>query len=108
MIYVTRLLFWTDALTVNQSLILIRPEHQDDTRLIAHELVHQSQMCKSNAFVFWVKYLLSRKFRLAAEVEAYKVQILHGAPIITCASHLTRYGLGITQAEAMALLTNKP
>lgn len=104
MIYPTRLLFWTDAMTVNTSLILIRPEHKDDTRLIAHEMTHQSQMRKSNALVFWVKYLCSKSFRLQAEVEAYKVQILHGAPIITCASHLTRYGLGITQAEAMALL----
>lgn len=104
MIYVTRLLFWSDALTVNQSLILIRPEHSEDSRLIAHESTHQNQMRKSNAFVFWIKYLCSRKFRLAAEVEAYKVQILHGAPIITCASHLTRYGLGITQAQAMELL----
>ena len=107
MIHVTRLLFWTDALTINQSLILIRPEHAEDSRLIAHELTHQSQMRKSNALVFWVKYLCSRKFRLASEVEAYKVQILHGAPIITCASHLTRYWLGITQAQALELLESK-
>ena len=104
MIYPTRLLFWCDAFTVNANLILVKPKHANSSALIAHEKAHQMQMALNGTFTFWRRYLFSRSFRQACEVEAYRVQIAQGAPIITCASHLTRYWLGITQAEAMELL----
>jgi hypothetical protein len=50
--------------------ILVRPEHRSDIALIEHELVHY----KEQAWIMpvWVLlYLVSRKFRLAAEVRAY-------------------------------------
>lgn len=106
MIFATRLLFWTDAFTVNQDLILIHPRSKGDTPLIAHEQVHQRQMSKVGTATFWWRYLFSRAFRQAREIEAYKVQIARGASAITCARHLaTNYRLGITQAQALELLS---
>lgn len=56
-------------------------------------------------WTFWTKYIVSRSFRLAVEVDAYKVQIKHGAPLIRCASNLcTFYWLGISQEQAIELL----
>ena len=54
--------------------IFVRPEHRNDIALIEHELVHY----KEQAWItpVWVLlYLVSRKFRLAAEVRAYTRQI---------------------------------
>jgi len=105
MIYATRLLFFADASTVNQKLILIQPRHINNAPLIAHERKHQEQMRRVGTVTFYIKYLFSKTFRQAAEVEAYKVQIEHGASAITCAMHLSRsYRLGITQAQALELL----
>lgn len=100
----TKCCFWADAFTVNTSLILIHPDHKQDAPLLAHERVHQAQMRSQGTTRFWLKYLFSKSFRQRVEVEAYKVQIAAGASAITCASHLTRYWLGITQSEALALL----
>ena len=101
---VTRLCFWADACALTQNTILIHPAYANDTPLRVHELVHAEQMRHTGAIGFWFQYLLSRAFRQKVEVEAYKAQIAAGASAITCASHLTRYWLGITQSEALALL----
>jgi len=109
MIYTTKLLFWTDALTINSELILMRPDFANSTALITHERTHQAQMARMGTFTFWRKYLASKSFRQAMEVEAYKAQIAAGASLITCARHLaTDYRLGITQAQAMVLLQESP
>lgn len=50
--------------------IFVRPEHRSDIALIEHELVHY----REQAWIVpgWVlMYLVSRKFRLAAEIRAY-------------------------------------
>lgn len=104
MIYPTRLLFWADAFTVNTNLILIRPEFINNKALIAHEMTHQRQMLHIGVWKFWLKYLTSKDFRLAVEVEAYKVQIKAGASIERAAENLTKYWLDITNTEAENLL----
>ena len=82
-------------------LILVRPEHRNDTALIEHELVHY----REQAWIMpvWVMlYLVSRKFRLAAEVRAYTRQIELGGITREQAAHaLLSYRLGITLNKAM-------
>ena len=54
--------------------IFVRPEHRSDATLIEHELVHN----REHAWIMpvWVLlYLVSRRFRLAAEVRAYARQV---------------------------------
>jgi len=84
--------------------IFVRPEHRSDIALIEHELVHY----KEQAWItpVWVLlYLVSRKFRLAAEVRAYTRQIELGGVTREQAAHaLLSYRLGITYGKAMKAL----
>lgn len=51
---------------------------------------------------------MSRRFRLAAEVRAYRRQIeVGGITRNRAAQYLTQYKLGISQAEAFARLSGK-
>ncbi|MDO8777605.1 MAG: hypothetical protein Q7K57_54590 [Burkholderiaceae bacterium] len=84
--------------------ILVRPEHRSNISLIEHELVHY----REQAWIMpvWVfLYLVSRKFRLAAEVRAYTRQIEMGEVTREQAAHaLLSYRLGITFGKAMQAL----
>ena len=84
--------------------ILVRPEHRGDTTLIEHELVHYREQAWITPI--WVLlYLVSRKFRLAAEVRAYTRQIELGGVTHEQAAHaLLSYRLGITYEKAMQVL----
>lgn len=94
------------ALTVSPSLILIVPERVNDQALIAHEETHCKQQAEFGWLKWWAKYLLSREFRLEMELEAYVVQIQHGASLSGCAHNLsTGYWLGISFEQAANLLT---
>ena len=105
MIIHTRLLFFAAGLTVSQRMIVIHPKYRDDKPLLAHERTHQQQMARVGTLTFWWCYLTSKAFRQQAEVEAYQVQISHGAKRYVCARHLaSNYRLGIDYAQAYALL----
>lgn len=94
-----------DAITL-WPLILIRPECLHNTALIEHEIVHYREQAWI-APVWWLRYLLSRKFRLAAEVRAYRRQIeLGGITQAQAALMLTQYRLGITHVQAFQSLTS--
>ena len=97
--------FWASACTINQSLILVHPSCAGDKALIEHEIEHTRQMQLVGTWAFWFKYVFFKSFRLVVEVDAYRVQIRHGANIYNCAWNLcNRYALGITPARAMELL----
>lgn len=87
-------------------LIFIRPAYRDDAGLLAHELVHRWQWFRTLA-LHSVLYAASRRYRLAAEIEAYREQATHYAddrrPLF---AHFIaeRYGLGISTAAAMRRL----
>lgn len=84
MIVFTRLLFWADGFTPFPWLILIHPRnrsHWSLDGLIAHERKHQEQMDRDGWFRFVFRYLLSKRWRLAYEVEAYKVSIEHNMSV---------------------------
>ena len=84
--------------------IFVRPEHRSDFFLIEHELVHYREQAWITPL--WVLlYLLSRKFRLAAEVRAYTRQIELGGVTRELAAHaLLSYHLGISYEKAMQVL----
>lgn len=79
--------------------IFVRQEHRSDIALIEHEVVHYREQA-------WVLlYLVSRKFRLAAEVRAYTRQIALGGVTREQAAHaLLSYRLGIIYGKAMQAL----
>lgn len=105
MIIHTRLLWFADGLTVSQRLIILHPDHATDKPLLAHERTHQAQMARVGTLAFFWRYLTCKAFRQQAEVEAYRVQISHGASIDTCARHLaTLYRLDLGYDQALELL----
>ena len=108
MIIKTRLpaVFGAAALTV-WPFVFVRPESAADAALIAHEQVHFKEQRRWLVLPWWAAYLLSRKFRCAAEVRAYRVQIALGLPLDAAAEYLsTMYRLGIDKASATQLLIN--
>ena len=84
--------------------ILVRPEHRNDIGVIEHELVHYRE--QAWIMPLWVfLYLVSRKFRLAAEVRAYTRQIEMGGVTREQAAHaLLSYRVGLTFGKAMQVL----
>jgi hypothetical protein len=84
--------------------IFVRPEHAGDIALIEHELVHyREQAWITPAWI--VLYLISRKFRLGAEVRAYTRQIQMGGVTREQAAYaLLSYRLGISFGTAMRAL----
>lgn len=87
-------------------LIFIRPEYKDDAGLLAHERIHVWQWLRTLGLHSFL-YMLSDRYKLAAEVEAYREQAKHysddRAP--TFAAYIaTDYGLSISAADALALI----
>ena len=74
------LLVYTDRLPQNSNgcangpIIRIRPAYEGDEGLLAHEKVHVSQWWRTLGF-HSLLYLVSKKYRLQAEVEAYREQL---------------------------------
>ena len=84
--------------------ILVLPEFSSDKGLIEHEMVHYKEQAWATP-VWWARYLLSKSFRQAAEVRAYKKQIeVGGITKEWAAAMLCTYGLNITATEAFDLL----
>ncbi len=111
------LVFYTDAgmkpwmaACTRGPVILIRPAYRDDAGLLAHEKVHRRQWLRTLG-MHSILYLLSRSYRLSAELEAYTEQARHypddRAPLF--AQYIaTRYGLDITPEAALCQLRGKP
>ena len=84
--------------------ILVLPDHANNVGLIEHEMVHYREQAWI-APLWWLRYALSKSFRLEAEVRAYKRQIeVGGITRLTAAAMLLNYGLGITLEQALQLL----
>ena len=89
-----------DAITA-WPFIFIRPEFKNDEALIAHEMVHYRSMAWLTPF-WWLRYALSKSFRWAQEVEAYRVQIaLGGLTAPAAAAILMYYRTGHTYEDAL-------
>lgn len=83
--------------------ILVLPDQANNVGLIEHEMVHYREQAWI-APLWWLRYVLSKSFRLAAEVRAYKRQIeVGGITRLTAAAMLLNYGLDITLEQALQL-----
>lgn len=84
-------------------LIMLRPGARS-VGLIEHELVHYREQAWITPW--WIaRYLLSTRFRLAAEARAYRRQIdIGGITIDGAVDMLLTYRLGITQKQALDAL----
>lgn len=89
--------------------VFIRPSRMRDTGLIEHERVHLEEQAAGRV-KWWLRYLLSRQFRLDAEVRAYRRQIAaHGTTVDRAANMLVKhYLLNIDKQEAARLLLAQP
>jgi len=86
--------------------IRLRQKYMDDAGILAHELVHVRQWYRT-LFVHPLLYLFSKRYRLAAEAEAYREQLRHYPDDRTqlfATFMATHYGLQISVAEAMDAL----
>lgn len=88
--------------------IYIRPEYKDDIGLLEHEKVHTKQFWRTLGF-HSLLYLCFKSYKLRAEVEAYKTQLNYAedkeASRQKFAAFIsTKYGLDISEAEALKLL----
>ena len=84
--------------------ILVRPDHADNKPLIIHETVHYNEQGLF-VLVWWLRYILSTKFRVAAEVRAYKAQIAaKGLTVDEAAKWLMTYDKSLTLDGAKKLL----
>lgn len=74
------LLILTDVMDIhsngqaNGPVVRIRPAYRDDEGLLQHELIHVRQWWRTLG-LHSLLYLCSKKYRLKAEVEAYREQI---------------------------------
>lgn len=98
-----------------------RGAHELGPDVAVHEAHHLKQQLRyGSSFMWWIKYRLSRKFRLQEELEAYRTQYLYGSRIIPDFKGRTiylrelaegmagpTYGLGITIPQAMDLIYPK-
>ena len=75
----------------------------DDRGLIEHEMVHYREQAWV-APVWWLRYLLSKSFRQAAEVRAYTRQIeVGGITRLSAAAMMLNYKLDLTLTDALEL-----
>ena len=75
----------------------------DNRGLIEHEMVHYREQAWI-APVWWLRYLLSKSFRQAAEVRAYTRQIeVGGITRLSAAAMMLNYKLDLTLTNALEL-----
>lgn len=95
------------AITINSNLIIAIGEKIDTVEwLLPHEQVHQKQMREIGAVTFWFKYLTSKSFRLAVEVEAYHDSYKRvPGQLYSFASMLSNsYSLSLNLSDAMVMI----
>lgn len=90
-------------------LILIRPSHRWDRGLLEHERVHVAQFWRTLG-LSGIGYWLSRRYRLACEVEAYREQLRWDSSPALAARLFARflsekYDLKISVDQALAELS---
>ena len=85
--------------------ILVRPKYKGDSGLLAHERVHQLQWILTLG-LHSILYLLWGRYRLGAEVNAYRAQVASGYLTKEKAAQflVDKYDLKITKVMALKAL----
>lgn len=87
--------------------IFVRPQYKDDRGLLEHEKVHVRQFWTKGLVVHSMRYVFSKKYRFACEVEAYAEQAKWYADDRRpkfAGFIATTYGLDVTAEAAESLL----
>jgi hypothetical protein len=111
---------WLPGKIVGLSLgfaVLLDPRYFTDEPTIRHELVHCRQFWRQGLVLHFLRYWLSKSYRLKAEVEAFREELAcnnelsdpsgieYEAHLNDLASSLSKcYGLPIAHAQARNLL----
>lgn len=82
----------------NAFVIRIRPDHRGDTGLLAHEQVHVSQWWRTLG-LHSLLYLCSKRYRLKAEVEAYREQLRYPHPTLSRDQQRDLYATWLSSPE---------
>ncbi len=112
------LVFYTNRLkegfngVANGPVVRIRPGRKDDEGLLQHELTHVRQFYRFGMIFPALLYWASEDFRLAAEVEAYAVQLRYSKnPLHVAVDRKrfakvisTKYGLHVLPEDVEELL----
>jgi len=87
--------------------ILINKKYENDIGLLQHELTHIKQIYRTFGLHLFL-YLFSKKYRLKAEVEAYRAQLKYSPNSLDkFAMYLsTKYNLNIDFKEAKERISN--
>jgi hypothetical protein len=97
--------FLSRGICICPTLILIPKWAKGSEAYLAHEQVHAAQQRHFGVFKFWYLYITDKSKRLGFELDAYAVQLDHGASIHACAYQLaTGYGIDLTVDQATKLL----
>lgn len=101
------LMFGWGGAAWGQTCIVVDRADWSKAALIAHERCHQRQMARDGTATFYWRYLTSTEARQQYEIEAYRVWVqVEPNDLWRCVRALTgSYGLGITDQEAVELLT---
>lgn len=101
------LMFGWGGAAWGQTCIVVDRSDWSKTALIAHERCHQAQMARDGTLRFYWRYFTSKQARQQYEIEAYRVWVqVEPNDLWRCVRALTgSYGLGITDQEAVELLT---
>lgn len=95
-----------DALTV-WPFIMIRHEARDKSALLLHEMVHYCEQRNCGVLPWLLFYAISARFRMAAEVCVYLVQIAaSGISLERALTLLMQYGLDVTYERAVCPLVS--
>jgi len=105
-IWYTSLLFFADGFTLSPNLIIINKKCKGDQALVAHEQTHVRQMQRDGKWTMRWRYVTSKNWRLAYELEAYRESVRVDPRPQLYAKYLTdEYGLGLSYEDAVALLS---
>ena len=107
------MIFYTDLMPARFSgytigpLILIRPRCRGDAGLLAHEQIHVKQFWRTLGILPLLSLFIP-SLKLKFEVEAYRKQLeFNPESALVFAGFLsTKYGLSISVADALRLLTS--
>jgi hypothetical protein len=109
---------WLPGRIVGLSLgvaILLDPRYFYDEPTIRHELIHCRQFWRNGLILHFLRYWLSKSYRLHAEVEAFREELAYinesayESQLGAFATALSEsYGLSIGQGQAKNLLDINP
>lgn len=80
--------------------ILIRPSRRDDHGLREHELVHHRRQAWITP-IWFLRYWLSKSFRLQEEAIAYRTSVAFGMPQEEAIKWLMTYGALYVEAKEL-------